>query len=199
MSAFSDRALADLGPTFQRFAGPLLEPLMEAFTGPISDADDLLQPAEGSAFGWPTFADIATTPQPWWYGQVVGVPVDKTLSLDAQRAIVLAHPNTLRGTPAAMIAAVQTLLTGLKRVNLVERVGGDPYALQVEVYTPDLIDPATTTAQVLAAATTQKPVGIIITAVISAGDTYADVAGYGTYAAVDAAVPDYTTLATTVL
>jgi hypothetical protein len=62
-----------------------------------------------------------------------------------------------------MQAAVAATLTGSQSVSVLERVGGDPYALTVVVRTSETPDSAAT----LAAAMTQKPIGLILTLVVS--------------------------------
>lgn len=165
MSSFSDRLIAGLGVAFQRFAGPLLLPLVEALTDPIGDTDELLLP---TANGWPVLWDLDTTPYPWWLGQVSGVQVDQTLTLDDQRNQVRTRPATKRGTPGAVIAAVMQVLTGTKRVDLQERT---PTAgtLTVRTYAAES---AAGAPAIAAAATTQKPAGIVIRPLVATGATY---------------------------
>ena len=167
MSGFGDRLLDDLGPSFVRLAGPLLPPVVEALVAPIAEVDDLLQPTPG---GWATFADLDTTPQPWWFGQVVGVTVDRNLSAEGQREQVRSRPAARRGSPAAINAAVQALLTGTKTVVLFER-DGSPWRLRVRVYEAEV--PAGVTAAVIkAAVTAQKPVGIVVNVEIRPAASY---------------------------
>lgn len=75
------------------------------------------------------------------------------------RDAILRRNGRHRGRPDAMIAAIQQTLTGSKEVRLLERVGGDAYAVTV------ITRPSETpnAAAALAAMLTQKPAGIIVT------------------------------------
>lgn len=86
--------------------------------------------------GWsqvldPTRAPTAALP---WLGQFVGVAVDPTASDAAQRAQLSAEAGFGRGTLAAITAAAQAYLSGAQAVQVIERVNGDPYALEVIVF-----------------------------------------------------------------
>lgn len=144
----------------------------------------------GTEPGWSRLADLDTTPSKalGWLAQFVGVRLDPALDDAAQRARIRATDGFKRGTLGAIVAAAQQYLTGMKRVVLVERAGGDAYALDLITYTSETPDePA-----VLAAVTAQKPAGIILTYNVLTGQTFAQLkATYATFAAVEAHYPTF--------
>jgi hypothetical protein len=107
--------------------------------------------------GWSLLLDINRCPTEalGWLGQFVGVRIPGSLTDAQQRAWILSMIGFRRGTPAAMIAAVQATLTGTKTVTLVER-DGDPYALTVKTIAGE------TTPATSAAILSQKPAGITL-------------------------------------
>lgn len=143
--------------------------------------------------GWARLVDLDTTPEKalGWLAQLVGVTLDPALDDTAQRARIRATDGFNRGTYAAIAGAAQQYLTGMRRVILVERVGGDPYALTLITYTSETPD----SAKVLAAVTAQKPAGIILTYSVLTGQTFAQLkANYATFAAAKAHYPTFAAL-----
>lgn len=194
MAGFAARVLRGLGDTFTVKAGALLTSLVEALTAPADTTDTLLQP---TANGWPAALDLTATPQPSWLGQLAGVRVDTSLPLADQRAQILAHPAWKRGTPAAIIALAQTFLNGTKRVDLYERDGGNPWALRLRVYTPQLIDPATTTSTIKALVVQTKPIGVALTVEVFPGVMYSEITTrHASYGALNTAVANYNDMLT---
>lgn len=181
----AERVLAGLGPALRDQAGPVLEDLVDALTSELNTIDQLLQPTED---GWAGAFDLDTTPAPAWLGNTTGTRVPGGLTVDQQRAYVLARPSWRRGTPAAMVAAVRATLTGLQRVTVDER-DGSPWRLTVTVYAAETPDEAAT----LAAALSQKPVGIVLTLQVAQGASYAHMTAlHGpTYADEAAEFPTY--------
>lgn len=163
----AERVLEALGPAFRDQAGPLLPDLVGGLVSGLERADQLLQPAAG---GWSTAFDLTTTPDPAWLGQATGTIVPPGLTLDQQRAYVAARPSWRRGTPAALLAAVQALLTGTKHVQLVER-DGTPWHLKVRVYGAEYSGTAGDLKAAILAARV-KPVGITLTVELIAGSTF---------------------------
>lgn len=151
-----ERVLDALGPAFRERAGDLLPELVAALTVALDDVDELLAPTDG---GWPAVFDLDLTPMPAWLGQLGGTIVPGGMTLEQQRAYVRDRPAWRRGTPGAMVAAVQQLLTGTKRVELIER-DGSPWRLTIRVWAPEAT--GVTEEQIIAAAATQKPVGLVI-------------------------------------
>lgn len=115
-----------------------------------------------------TLLDVTTCPVfalPF-LAQLAGVrlrPVSVGETLDAwavyARDAILRRNGRNRGRPDAIVSAVQQTLTGSRTVRLIERVGGDAYALTI------ITRPAETpsSSATLAAALTQKPAGIVLT------------------------------------
>ncbi|MCW3040937.1 MAG: LamG domain protein jellyroll fold domain protein [Solirubrobacterales bacterium] len=100
-----------------------------------------------------------------WLAMFAGVRTIPSLTDAQQRARIDATDGFQRGTPAAIIAAAQSHLTGTRRVSLFERDGGDPYALRVVTYAAETPSPAQTVADIVAA----KPVGLMLTVQVLVG------------------------------
>lgn len=188
MSEFSDRVVEALGPAFAERAGALLVPLVDGLTSEVAATDALLSPAGGDA--WPVAFDLDTTPLPAWLGQTAGTRVPGGLTRQQQREYVQDRRAWRRGTPAAIRAAVAATLRGSRRVELVER-DGSPWHLTVQVYASEV--PGGDSAPVLAAALSQKPVGIVVDVQVLTGATYEHMTtAHGpTYADFAAAFPTY--------
>jgi hypothetical protein len=109
--------------------------------------------------GWSLLLDINRCPPEalGWLGQFVGVRIPGGLTDAQQRAWILSMIGFRRGTPAAMISAVQATLTGTKAVTLVER-DGDPYYMTVKTNTAETPNAAATNAAILS----QKPAGLTL-------------------------------------
>lgn len=115
--------------------------------------------------GWSSLMDPARCPD-WalpWLAQFAGVRLANGLTADQQRAQIATPPPFLRGTRQAMIDMVADTLTGTKTVRVLERVGGDAYALTIATRTSETPDAASAEA----AARAQKPIGLILTFVVS--------------------------------
>ncbi|MFW6776062.1 hypothetical protein ACOACO_17395 [Nocardioides sp. CPCC 205120] len=189
------RVLDALGPAFRERAGDQVDELVDGLITALVDVDALAQPAAG---GWPTAFDLATTPQPAWLGQATGTSVPSGLPAEAQRALVRDRSGSRRGTPAALRAAVAAELVGTRRVTLLERWNGDPWALEVHTYAAE----TPSVDQVAVALGTQTPVGVRVHHQVLDGATYDHIAAeHGTYAdvladftAYDAGVIDGSTL-----
>lgn len=178
----AQRVLDALGDAFRAQGGPVLEDLVDGLAAPLNDAASRLTV---TGRGWPAAFDLDETPDPTWLGAIMGSRVPAGLTVDQAREYVRSRPYWRRGTPAAMTAAVATLLTGSQRVDLIER-DGSPWRLTVRVYSGETPD-GVTVDDIAAAAATQKPVGIVLTAEIvdtatlahfaaEHGPTYSDVA-----------------------
>jgi calcineurin-like phosphoesterase len=116
--------------------------------------------------------------------------------MEAKKQILRDRLSWMRGTPAAMVAAAQTELTGAKRVVLRERFTGDPWKINVVTFTSETTDPS----KVLDKLLSQKPAGIVLTHTVVDGQdyqilldnhaTYSDVLStYATYGGVLLDVP----------
>jgi hypothetical protein len=120
--------------------------------------------------GWSIILDVTRAPYKAlpWLGQFVGVYVPDTLSDAVARARIVSHPNFQRGTLAAIIAAAQTNLTGVKGVLVTERYQGDAYSLYVATRAAQTPSPTQTQKDILAA----KPAGLSLTFETLAGQTF---------------------------
>lgn len=166
--------------------------------GFLAAVGDAAQPAEAfidgadpdtSATGTSEPVNPATCPAGWlpWLGWLIGVP---TATLDTAtarwyltRAGVQAH-----GSVAGMQAAVQATLTGDRVCLVYTAVGGDPWAITVEVSSAEVVDSAAT----LRAAAREKPAGANLTVTASDPVTWADLAtAYTTWAGVEATGKTY--------
>lgn len=166
VSALAQRVLDGLGPAVRAQAGQLLPALLEAILTPAQDVDGIVVDPTGRP-GWSPLFDLDSTPQPAWLGQLVGVPVDLGVTPQEARSRIADRPAQRRGTPAALVAAVKAVLTGSRRVELLERDGG-AYQLTVQVYEAET--PNVTAVE--RAVATQKPVGIVATVQVLTGATY---------------------------
>lgn len=189
-SALATRVLTALGPTLALRAGALFGPLVDALTKPLADTDALVQP---TARGWTPVFDLNLTPYPASLGQLGGTIVPAGLPLAQQRTLIRDAPSWRRGTVGAMTAAVEVLLTGFQRVDLLERTTS-PWQFTVRVYAAQLAAGVDAVA-LLAAVNTQKPVGLIPTVEILPGASYTHMtAQHGpTYADFATAFPTYAT------
>ncbi|BBH17513.1 hypothetical protein Back2_18000 [Nocardioides baekrokdamisoli] len=187
-TAVAARVYAALGQAFAAHAGPLLDPLVDVLAAPLDDSDQRLQL---TAAGWARAFDLNQSPDPAWIGRLLGTAVPAGLTADQDRAFIIGRAYWKRGTPAAIVAAIKPLLGGQQTVTLVER-DGSPWRLTVRVYASEVL-PGVTVDDIAAAAATQKPVGIILTAQISAAATFAHLkAEHGpTFTAEAAAFPTF--------
>ena len=133
--------------------------------------------------GWGQLLDVNVCPTAAlpWLAQFAGVsiPVGAT---DAQmRAAIVAQQNSKRGTPATLIAILQSFLTGTQHVTLSERTP-DPYSFTITSYlteTPGGAGGATAIAA-KAALLAAKPAGLIMTYNVQSGLTWNGIANYPT-------------------
>lgn len=116
---------------------PLLH-LVAALVGPLARIDDLVR-ARAGAPGWAAAFDAAAAPGARldWVGQLVGVARRAGYADEQMRALVRDRPAEQRGKPAAIVAEVQALLTGSRRVELTEHLGGDADRFGVRVYSSE--------------------------------------------------------------
>lgn len=167
VSAVATRVLEALGETFVRRAGALLEPLVDGLTDPLADVDELLQPTER---GWARGLDLEETPIPGWIGAATGTKVPGGLTLEQQRDFVRDRATWRRGSPQAIKGAVAQLLTGTRRVDLFER-DGSPWHMRIRTYAAETAV-SITEAELIAAAASQKPVGITVDVEVAPGATF---------------------------
>lgn len=140
-----------------------------------------------SATGTAEPVNPAATPAGWlgWLGWLCGVPTDGMPVTNARwylsRVGAQAH-----GSPAGIRAAVQATLTGERFCQVFTAVGGDPWAIGVQVSSAEVTDASAT----LAAARREKPAGASLT--VTASDPV-------TYTALDADYTDYANMAASAL
>lgn len=184
-AGFTERVTDAVGPAFLDHAGPLAPDVIAALSTMGDELDTLLTPATR-----PPLFDAQTTPHPGWLAAVTGTPIPTGLTVEAQREWLATRPTWRRGTLAALTAAIRAVYpTG--RVDIVER-HGSPWRLQVRIYGSEATE--ADRVAVHAAASTQKPVGIVL-ATVRTGGSYAHLAAvHGTYTAAAADFPTYATL-----
>lgn len=153
----------------------------------IDDSDP-----DTSATGTAEPVNPATAPAGWlpWLGWLLGIPTTGLDTTNARwylsRAGAQAH-----GSPAGMRAAVQATLTGDRFCQVSTAVGGDPWAIEVQVDSSEVADAAAT----LAAAMREKPAGASLTVTSSTPVTYDDLdTAYTAYSDMTATALTYTEL-----
>lgn len=156
MSGVNDRVLEGLGPALRDAAGPVLDDLVHATTVDLEVLDDLTRPTER---GWAAVVDLDTTPDPAWFGRVTGTSVPAGLTLEQKRAFVRDRPAWRRGSVDAIAAAILAVLPAGARVAFLERPDARAWHLGLLVRSEHT---SSTEAAVLAAAATQKPVGLVL-------------------------------------
>lgn len=131
----------------------------------------------------------AACPAGWlgWLGWLTGVDVGG-LSVSQARWLLSQSGAQAHGSAGSMRLAVQATLTGTRFCQVTTHVGGDPWAMGVQVLSSEVADSALT----LAVALREKPAGVVLTLSSSAPVTYDDVdAGYADYAALAATGKTY--------
>ena len=153
----------------------------------IDDADP-----DTSATGTSEPVNPATAPAAWlgWLGWLMGVPTAGLATTDARwylsRAGAQAH-----GSAAGIQAAVQATLTGARFCQVTTAVGGDPWAIEVQVSSAEVADSAAT----LAAAMREKPAGANLTVTADDPVTYDGLdTAYTAYSDMTASALTYTEL-----
>jgi hypothetical protein len=146
--------------------------------------DQLYDVQNASEIAWSSVMDLATCPD-WaldWLGQFAGVDATNTADAADKRALIANVGGQRRGTPQALIAAVQPYLTGAKQVILIER-DTSAYRFILITYASETPD----AAAVLAAALRWKPAGLVMEHEVVAGQLIAQVeADFATIGAVEA-------------
>jgi hypothetical protein len=162
-----------------------------AMMQPLQLVEDVARQV-GDYAPWETLLDPDRAPS-WaldWLATIVGAPVQRGAGPNTKREAIKALPYQKRGTPDALVAAVQPYLTGTKTVIVQER-WGSAYHVRVQTLASETPSPSAA----LAALTTQKPAGLVLEHVVVSLNTYAYVAGlHATYADLEAAYTDYADL-----
>jgi hypothetical protein len=153
----------------------------------IDDADP-----DTSATGTSEPVNPATSPAGWlpWLGWLMGVPTSG-LDTTAARWYLSRAGAQAHGSAAGIQAAVQATLSGDRYCLVTTCVGGDPWAIEVQVDSDEVVDSAAT----LAAAMREKPAGANLTLTSSTPVTYDDLdTAYTTYSNMTASALTYTEL-----
>lgn len=140
--------------------------ILTQFIGALSQAYQQMDDLAHTDPPWSALLDIDRVPDEGleWFGQFVGTVVDPNLTHNQQRQQIRARVGWQRGTPAALAAAVQVLLTGTQTVQIIER-DTSPYHFEIATYgdeTPDA-------NLVVLAIQSQKPAGLQFTYTIIGG------------------------------
>lgn len=164
----ADRVATGLGAGFNRNAGELLRPLIEALTDPVAVTDVLVTPVAG---GWVDAFDIDGA-APAWLAQLVGVRPDPTLTPDQQRDVIRSRAAWVTGTYRALLAAIQSALVSEKRVVIDERDSG-AWHVTIYVYESDFAA-GTTQESIRALAEEHRPAGMTFDFVFYPSFSYAE-------------------------
>lgn len=158
---------------------PLLN-LTAALTGPLHPIDDLVRASADGTPGYAALFDVeaATGVGLDWIGQLVGVARRGGYDDAQMRALIRDRPAERRGRPATIVAEVSALLTGSRRVELTERLSGDPRRFLVRVYASE----APSQAAVLAEVARHTPADMLATVEFFPGLTWSNVAAMHTWA-----------------
>jgi hypothetical protein len=131
--------------------------------------------------GWGQLLDVNVCPTNAlpWLAQLAGVAIPVGTSDSAARALIIAQANAKRGTPATLIAVLQAFLTGTKSVQLFER-NPDPYSFIIVCQASQIPGGVggATAALALAALTAAKPAGLVMSFIVQAGLTWAEMVNY---------------------
>lgn len=144
--------------------GFLLRGVVRAIASMFSQVEGAVRAVEGLP-AWSQPYDIDRTPAVLipFVGQMVGVPVTPGLTPEEQRYQVKEEGGWSRQKPSALIAAIQSTLTGTKRVRLTERLEGKAWRMLVTTRPAETPNVALTEL----VGDRAKPGGLIITYVQS--------------------------------
>jgi hypothetical protein len=145
-----------------------LRAIVEGISAPFEEIDDLVRDTDDGP-GWSALVDADRAPAKFlpWLAYLNGVRVTASYTEAQQRAEIVDAAGFRRGTTGAMIAQVQTHLTGLKRVVLIER-DLDPYKITVMTYASETPNPTLTEKDARA----RKPAGLVLNYVVNSGWAY---------------------------
>lgn len=138
MASLADRARVKLQPALYADAenGGILDAYLSGLVLPLQEVEDYAADSDAGP-GWSVVLDLTRAPDKLmpWLSQFVGVdatvPIGQT-PVQLRDAIAF-RPNWKRGTPAALAAALQPLLSGNKSVLIRER-DTSPYHFSIFTY-----------------------------------------------------------------
>jgi hypothetical protein len=160
--------------------------LLDAAVAPLVPVEQIVRDTDDGP-GWSRELDPTLTTRPRWAAQFTGDTPPAGLTDEQVRERLTTRPHQKRGRPASIAAAVRTVLTGSRRVDLFER-DGSAYRLRIRTYERETPDPAA----VVAAAEAAKPGGLLISYEVFAGAEYDERdARYPSYDALDAVATSY--------
>lgn len=175
--------------------------VLDAILGQAEQLESYVRTANGRS-GWSNMLDADAAPADAldWLAEFVGTQLSADLSTADKRTAIKTHSSWQRGTVASLRAALQQVLTGTKRVEIIERWNGNAYQIAIWTYAAEAPSPAKVNAAIAA----QKPAGLVtVGATVQPGMTWYDVsrqfaswsafaaAGTETWAQRAAQVPSY--------
>lgn len=168
-----ERAYKNLGPWARADENGHLLAYLKVLLDPLLDIDDIVRDSD-THVGWGTLMDVDAAPD-WalpWLAQFVGVSTIVGMDAASQRLRIKQVAGFHRGTPAAIIAAAQQYLTGLRTVELYEREGS-AWTFRLRTYLSETPNPQA----VLAAVTALKPAGVVLIYEVQEGLEIDDLVG----------------------
>jgi hypothetical protein len=166
MPAVADEQLERLEPILDAYPDQdgTLAKLIGALSASVEIVDTVARDHDGVP-AWQTIRDPDTAPVEFlaWLGQHVGEAFTTGDDEAARRQRIRDTPRIHRGKLATLVAQVKATLTGNQTVIAIERPSGNQWALTIVTRTSETPSTAATTA----AANYRKPVGIVITVVVS--------------------------------
>ena len=173
VSDTAERLYAALGPMQEADednAWTLLH-LCDALTISTAGIETLAADTDTQA-GWGPLLDVTTAPASAlpFLACFVGAVITPGLTEDQQRDLIRSAPGRRRGTVQAIKDTAGLWLSGTKKVIVLERVGGDAYAVEVRAYTAEVVDLASLEAAVAAAV----PAGLSLTFTVLDGWIYSE-------------------------
>jgi hypothetical protein len=167
--------------------------LAQALAKALERAGEIYDPDDGTLPGSP-LVDVDRCPD-WalpWLAQLIGVALPPDTSPDNARYLIRDVAGWRRGTPGAIQAAIDPLLTGGKTVFFRERVStavDPPYTLEIVTRNEETPNPGAVLSAILA----QKPAGILLDYHLITGWDYQGLKDTGPdpYSALAASYPTY--------
>lgn len=190
VSPLADELYAELAPVAggdNSRGWPLLI-YCQALVAGIDGIDSIVRDTD-ERDGWEIVLDPDNCPPEalGWLAQFHGVRLKASVGITEQRSWVKSAAGLSRGSLEAIRASVRPYLTGLKRVDLYERVTS-AYTLLAVTYTSETAD-AVMAEQAIRAAV---PAGIVVTYLVRDGQSYQQVkSAKANYAAVTSAYSTY--------